>query len=159
MFLVVGESRAAFVDPFLQFGDQERDIGGDFRSPASLESRRRKFALLGAKVEPRSPNVGAVEGYEGVAAFDILTQHRMDLAHDAGGTRTHLELAIRVDLDHPDDRNPGRNSIEPRRLDRDLGLLEFEVRLRDRRAAGRGGSLRPCFSVVGSDFPPADVWA
>ena len=129
-------ARAALVDPFAQLGDQERDIGGDLGLPGGLESRGRQLALPGAEVEPRGADLGAVERDQRVAPFDLLPKHDMDLAHDAGGAGTDLDLPVRVDLDHPDDGDPGRDAVEPRRLDRDLGLLELGLRQRDARAAG-----------------------
>jgi hypothetical protein len=49
----------------------------------------------------------------------------MNLAHDSGGARTHLDLPIRVRLDDSDDGHSGRDSVDPRRLDRDFRLVEF----------------------------------
>jgi hypothetical protein len=52
----------------------------------------------------------------------------MNLAHDAGGAGTYLNLPVRIELDHPDHRNTRRDLIEPRRLDCDPGLLELRLR-------------------------------
>ena len=128
VFLVVGERRAALVDPFAQLGDQQRDIGGDLRLPGGLEPRGRQLALPGAEVEPGGADLGAVERDQGVAPLDLLSQHDVNLADDAGGAGTDLDLPVRVGLDHPDDGDPGRDPVEPRRLDRDLGLLELGLR-------------------------------
>ena len=125
MFFVVGEAPRALVDPLAQFGDQQRDIGGDLRPPGGLEPRGRKLSLPGTEIEPGGADIGAVERDQRVAPFDFLFQDDMNLAHDAGGAGTDLDLAVRVGLDHPDHGDSGRDSVEPRRLDRDLGLLEL----------------------------------
>ena len=128
VFFIIGELTASLIDSLAQLGDQERDIGGDLRPPGGFKSRGRQLSLPGTEIEAGGADLGAIERDQRVAAFDFLFQHDMNLAHDAGGAGTDLDLAVRVRLDHPDHGNPGRDPVDPRRLDRDLGLLEFGLR-------------------------------
>ena len=128
VFLIVGNAARRWLIPFCSSGIRSATLAAisDFQGPRTARSTARAAC---AEVEPGGADLGAVERHKRVAPFDVLTQDDMNFAHDARSTRTHIELPIRVGLDHPDDRDAGRHSIKPRRLDRDLGLLEFEFRL------------------------------
>ncbi len=115
VFFIVGEFRPALIDPFAQFGDQEGNISGDLRLPGGFKSRGRELPLFCTQIEPGGADLGAVERDQRVSPFDLLFEDNMNLAHDAGGAGTDLDLAVRVGLDDADYPDLRPDPVESRR--------------------------------------------